>query len=195
MLPDQSQRSSRSTDMEYLDMREALESIEIIVDSREQPSSQAKKRYKAFGCPYRRQTMSYGDYTYNFRLNGKELIDQSETVYADCIIERKASLEELSSNLTHGRARFMREFTKARENGASIYLLIENSDLKSIYAGHYNTHFDKKAYFASFIAFLARYHIQPVFCPAELSGRVIYEILYRELKERLEKGLYDGFSL
>ena len=48
MLPDQSQRSSRSTDMEYLDMREALESIEIIVDSREQPSSQAEKRYKAF---------------------------------------------------------------------------------------------------------------------------------------------------
>lgn len=181
--------------MEYLDITEALESIEIIVDSREQPSEQAEKRYKAFGCPYRRQTLSYGDYTYNFRLNGKELIDPDKTVCADCIIERKASLEELSSNLTHSRDRFMREFTKARDNGASIYLLVENSDLKSIYAGHYRTHFDKNAYFASFIAFLARYHIQPIFCPAEMSGRVIYEILYRELKDRLERGLYDGFSL
>ena len=180
--------------MTHLDIAEALESIEIIVDSREQPSKQAEKRYKAFGCPYRRQAISYGDYTYNFRLNGKELIKPDETACPDCVIERKASLEELSNNLTHGRDRFIREFTRAKDNGAAIYLLVENSDLKSIYAGHYQTRFDKHAYFASFIAFLARYHIQPVFCPAELSGRVIYEILYRELKERLERGDYDYYS-
>ena len=172
MLPDQSQRSSRSTDMEYLDMREALESIEIIVDSREQPSRQAEKRYKAFGCPYRRQTMSYGDYTYNFRLNGKELIKPDETACPECVIERKASLEELSNNLTHGRDRFIREFTRAKDNGAAIYLLVENSDLKSIYAGHYQTRFDKHAYFASFIAFFS-------FIAVTRSACILFSILFK----------------
>lgn len=165
------------------------------MDSREQPSEQAEKRYKTFACPYRRQTLSYGDYTYNFRLNGKELYQADATISGDCVIERKMSLEELSSNLTHSRDRFIREFTKARDNDASIYLLIEKGDLKSIFAGHYKTKFDKHAYFSSFMAFLAKYHIQPIFCPAEMSGRVIREILYRELKARLERGVYDGFSL
>lgn len=181
--------------MEYLDIKAALESMEIIVDSREQPSEQAEKRYKAFECPYKRQTLNYGDYTYNFQLNGKELYPANHSICADCVVERKASLEELSSNLTHSRDRFIREFIRARENDASIYLLVENGDLKSIFAGHYRTKFDKHAYFSSFVAFLAKYHIQPIFCPAEMSGRVIKEILYRELKARLEKGVYDGFSL
>lgn len=179
--------------MEYLDIKACLDSMQILVDSREQPSERAERRYKSFGCPYRRQTLEYGDYTYNFRIGDRELFPDNISVNGDCVIERKASLEELSGNLTHGRDRFNREFQKALDAEASIYLLIEDATIQKMYAGHYKTKFDKNAYFASFMAFLARYHIQPIFCPAEMSGRVIYEILYRELKERLERGVYDGF--
>ena len=181
--------------MEYLDIKACLDSIQILVDSREQPSERAERRYKSFGCPYRRQTLEYGDYTYNFRLNGKELFPEDISIGGDCVIERKASLEELSGNLSHGRERFNREFQKALDAEASVYLLVEDASLQKLYAGHYKTKFRKEAYFASFMAFLAKYHIQPIFCPAEMSGRVIYEILYRELKARLERGVYDGFSL
>jgi hypothetical protein len=34
------------------------------------------------------------------------------------------------------------------------------------------------------------YQIKPIFIHKELSGQMIYEILYRELKERLESGMY-----
>ena len=33
-----------------------------------------------------------------------------------------------------------------------------------------------------------------VFCKEETSGRLIKEILYRDLKERLERGEFDGYK-
>jgi hypothetical protein len=34
------------------------------------------------------------------------------------------------------------------------------------------------------------YNIKPIFVHKEISGQMIYEILYRELKTRLESGEY-----
>lgn len=179
--------------MEYLDMRTCLESMQVLVDSREQPGERADRRYRSFGCPWRRQTLNYGDYTYTFTLNGRSLFPEDVAIGGDCVIERKASLEELSGNFTKERDRFAREFQRARDANAKVYLLVENSELRHIYAGHYDTRFGKEAYFASLLTFMARYDITPIFCPADMSGVVIGEILRRELKERLEKGKYDEF--
>ena len=179
--------------MEYLNIQSCLDSMQVLVDTRKQASKRAHDRYSLFGCPFRRQTMAYGDYTYNFTFNGKELYPEGVTIRADCIIERKSGLEELSQNLTHDRERFFRELDRATAAGSQIYLLVENGNLQKLYAGHYRTKFNKSAYFASFMTLLAKYHVQPIFVPAEMSGRIIYEILYRELKNRLEKGDYDGF--
>ena len=179
--------------MEYLDIQTCLESMQIIVDTREQPSKRAYDRYSLFGCPYRRQTMEFGDYTYNFTFNSKELFPPGVKVKSECVIERKASLDELSGNFTRDRMRFIRELQKAADAEASIYLLVENANLQKIYTGHYYTRFDKKAFFSSFMSIVAKYNIKPIFCPAEMSGRVIYEVLYRELKHRLEKGDFDEY--
>lgn len=178
--------------MEYLDIKACLESMSILIDNREQPSERAERRYKTFGCPYRKQTLDYGDYTFNFVLpDGRELYSPEVSVKPSVVIERKMSLEELSGNLAQNRKRFEKEFQKAADNKASVYLLVEDSTWKDIYAGHYKTRFRKESYIASLTAFQARYHLQIIFCPHELSGRLIKEILYRELKERLEGGVYD----
>ena len=39
-------------------------------------------------------------------------------------------------------------------------------------------------------AWLVRYNANLIFCKEETSGRLIREILYRDLKERLENGEY-----
>jgi hypothetical protein len=44
---------------------------------------------------------------------------------------------------------------------------------------------------ASLMAWTVRYNLRPIFCKAETSGALIKEILYRDMKERLERGELD----
>ena len=177
--------------MEKLQIDACLKSMVILVDTREQPSDRAKKRYSAFPCPYRRQTLDYGDYTYSFTLpDGSELHPDGVRAKGSAIIERKMGLEELSSCLTHERKRFEAEFERATENNAAIYLLVENATWENLINGRYGTKFNAKSYFSSITAFIARYELKPIFCKSETSGKLIHQILYRELKERLENGYY-----
>lgn len=177
--------------MERLDIESCLQSMTILVDTREQPSDRAKRRYESFPCPYRRQTLDYGDYTYNFILpDGSELFPPDKRAEGPAIIERKMDLNELSTCFTHERKRFTAEFERARERSAKIYLLVEDSNWENLINGRYKTKFKPKSFFASITAFMARYDIIPLFCKQETSGKLIYEVLYRELKERLERGEY-----
>lgn len=155
----------------------------ILVDTREQASDRAQKRYQTFNRPYRRQKLDYGDYSAAFLLNGEE-------IQIRAAVERKMNLEELSNCLTRERDRFKREFDRARADGASVYLLVENASWEALMNGHYKTRFNKNAFTASVTAWVARYDLKPIFCKQESSGRLISEILYRELRERLERGEY-----
>ena len=166
------------------EIENCLQSMVILVDTREQPSERAQKRYQAFERPYRRQKLDYGDYSAEFTLPD----GRAETVNA--AIERKMNLEELSSCLTTDRDRFRREFERARQASASVYLLVENATWENLVNGKYRTKFNKKAFLGSIMAWIARYDIKPIFCKAETSGRLIREILYREMKKRLEAGEY-----
>jgi len=160
-----------------------LESMVILVDTREQPSERARKRYQSFDCQYRRQKLEYGDYSAEFSVDGN--------IYrVPAAIERKMDLEELSSCLTHDRDRFRREFERAQADNASVYLLVEDANWENIINGRYKTKFNAKAYFGSITAWIARYNIKPIFCKKETSGKLIKQILYREIKERLERGDY-----
>ena len=169
-----------------------LESMVILTDTREKPTNRAEKRYKSFEAPYERRTLSYGDYTYNAQLpNGEWLFKDDKTVCGYAIIERKESLDELASCLTHSRDRFEREFQRAKDHGARIFLLVENATWENLLAGRYRSQFNEKAFFASLCAWLVRYDLQLVFCKEETSGKIIKELLYRDLKERIERGEFD----
>lgn len=178
--------------MNNFEIDKCLNSMQILVDTREQPSKRAEKRYAAFSCPYSRQKLDYGDYTYNFTLpDGKAFYGQNDTIYPDVCIERKMNLEELSGCFCQGRDRFEREMQRAADHGAKIYLLVENASYENLMNGKYKTKFTAAAFTASLFAWMARYDITPIFCKAESSGKVIRNILFRELKERLSKGQYD----
>ncbi len=177
--------------MELFDIESCLNSMSVLTDTREQPSDRAQKRYQTFGVPFRRQTLNYGDYTFNFVMpDGKEYYQEGVTISPDVMIERKKDLEELSQCFCQSRDRFRREFERAAEAGASIYLIIEDSSWEKLLTGKYNTKFNCKAFTASLVAWMIRYNIKPIFCKHEVTGRLIKEILYRELKDRLERGVY-----
>lgn len=177
--------------MTRFEIEDCLKSMEILVDTREQPSQRATDRYNAFGCPWRRQTLMFGDYTYNFTMpDGRKLHSDNVTVAGDAVVERKMSLTELSGCFCHSRQRFKTEFEKAIDKGSSVYLLVEDASWEKLMTGKYNTRFRPEAFLASMLAWSIRYNIKPIFCRKESSGRIIKEILYRELKERLERGVY-----
>lgn len=175
--------------MDIFEQKEVLKSFCIIVDSREQNTARARRRYEAFGVPYSRGTLSYGDYTYNATLpDGSHILDADKTAEPLCSVERKMSLDELAQCFTRGRKRFQAEFERAKAHGCRITLLVENSSWENLYNGRYRTRFNSAAFAASVHAWANRYGMNLIFCKEETSGKLIRDILYRDLKERLERG-------
>ena len=163
--------------MDHFEVKHQLNELVVLADTREQATKRAERRLQQIGLPIERVALSFGDYS--IKCPALDLRDK-------VAIERKMSLEELSACFFQERARFEREFRRAKTAGAKLYLLIEDSNLDRIYAGHYRTKATPQSFVASLFAWLARYDCQVIFCASGNSGKVIHDILYREMKERLE---------
>ena len=173
-------------------VEQILASMIILHDTREQDTERARKRYQRFGMPVESAILDYGDYAYNARLpDGTWLYDTRKRIYPCCIIERKMSLDELEMCLTRGRKRFSAEFERAKAAGARIILLVENASWENLNAGRYRSGMLPQAFRASLTAFMVRYDLQLIFCKEETSPILIRELLYRDLKNRLETGTLE----
>lgn len=177
--------------MDHFEVAEALGSFRIVVDTREQETPKAVERYLTFGVPYERATLNYGDYCGLIDLNGSPIHDTTKAIKARCVVERKMNLDELAMCFTRGRDRFRREMERATANGATVFLLVEGGSYEAILNHRYRSRFNPTAFMASLVAWTVRYNLRPVFCKAETSGALIKEILYRDMKERLERGELD----
>jgi ERCC4-type nuclease len=170
------------------DENKIIESFSIIVDTREQATRRSEQRYKSMGVDITRAVLDFGDYTYNLTLPDGPLHDITERIKPKCVVERKQNLDELAMCFTRSRDRFQREFERAAEAGARIYLLTENASFDMILSGQYRSRFQPQAFIASILSWSHRYDMVPIFCDMKSSGRLIREILFRDMKERLEKG-------
>lgn len=177
--------------MEPHDIDNCIESMTIYVDSREHPGEEYDRRCETFGVPYERKHLNYGDYTYSFTKPDGNVAFSEEPISGDAVIERKMSLDELSGNLCQEHDRFVREMERAKEHNASIYLIVENGTWEKIINHRYKTRFNNKAYLRRLLGLVVRYGVKVVFIQKELSGRMIREILEKELRVRLERGDYD----
>lgn len=164
--------------MHPVEVKSALESMVCLVDTREQGTPRLRARLKEIGCPWERKKLNFGDYSVKC-----DAIDLSETI----AVERKMDLDELCNCYCKERKRFEREFERAKQAGAKVYLLIEDGSWEDAYSGKYRSCMKPVALVASIQAWLARYNCQIIFCQQQTTGRLIHDILYRELKEALEK--------
>ena len=168
--------------MHPFEVEEALKTLTILIDTREQPTTKFKERIASMGVPTERRKLNFGDYSAAVTLpDGAEYSLQN----AVCV-ERKMDLDELCSCYCQERKRFQKEFDRAKESGAKMYLLIENATWEKVYRGNYRSMMKPAALLGSLTAYLARYNCTLIFCAPETSGRLIKDILYRETKERLE---------
>lgn len=160
----------------------ALDTLTVIVDTREQDTPLFRKRMRQVGYPIRRKKLNFGDYSCSVMADGAE-VDLS----ASFAIERKMSLDELAQCYTRGRKRFEREFERAKQSGAKLYLLVEGATWEGAYNGLYRTQMHPHSLIASMTAWLARYDCQILMCKAETTPSLIHDICYREAKEHLER--------
>lgn len=153
-----------------------------MVDTREQNTPALHKRLAALGFPWERRKLDFGDYSAKItRPDGAEA-----DLSARISIERKMNLDELCSCFTAGRKRFEREFERAKESGAKLYLLVERADWEKVFSGAYRSRMNPDALSASLLAWSARYNLIPLFCKPETTGRMIGKILRYETKVLLE---------
>ena len=168
--------------MNNFDLEKTLSTMVCLIDTRERETKESEKRYQALGIPYRRQKLFAGDYSAAFTLQTGEEFSMEYL----CCIERKYDLTEACMCFTSERKRFIREFERAKEKGIKMYLLIENGSFEKAYNGQYRSKMHPNALIANLTAWMARYNAHIIFCKAEISGRIIKEILYREGKELLK---------
>ena len=170
------------------EIEKMLESMVILVDTREHPNRKFEKRVAGFGCSWERTKLDFGDYSCKYtELNGSE-ISLANTV----VIERKQDGNELAMCFGTQRKRFEREFKRAQEAGALIYLLVEEECWESLYTGQYGksaryrSKLNPITLTASIHAWQAMYRKNLQFCEADTTGPLIADILKYELREVLE---------
>ena len=166
------------------EIEEALKGMVVLVDTREQDTARLRVRLKDMKCEYERCKLDFGDYSAKIPIN-------DEWYTLNIAVERKMDLDELAQCYCNGRKRFEREFERAQKAGAKIYLLVENATWEDAYTGNYRSKMAPQALVASILAWLSRYRCQLIFCRQRTSGRLIYDILYREAREYLERTMLD----
>ena len=167
------------------EINKLLESIIILIDSREQKIDHIINYFNAKNIAYRVEKLEHGDFTCMIPKN-EELGIYRDMYFNNIIsIERKANLEELSSNFTRDRYRIENEFIRSK---GKLILLIENSSYEDIINGKYNTKYKPKSFIATLKSFESRYNLQTNFINKAYTGNFIYFTLYYAVRELLKNG-------
>ncbi len=165
------------------DIKRMLKQMVILVDSREKKNGHVLDYFEKNGIAYQKTKMDYGDYSFLIPASAA-----GEDIYfhRDIVVERKASLEELSGNLAQERERFEKEFLRAGNDGAKTYLMVEASGgYSDIIAHRYKTEFAPAAYMASLKTWEHRFGCNVQFTAPEFSGYFVYSTFYYFAREVL----------
>lgn len=142
----------------------------IIVDTREKSWEHIKSFFDKNGIDYTVRKLDTGDY--------------ANTDNPSVLIDRKANLQEVCSNLMKGkenRTRFVKECQRAFSDKVRFIVLIEGTNCKTIadvkgWNSKYSKHSGKWLYDEMFRLFLA-YGIEWQFCKKNETGKKILELL------------------
>ena len=136
-----------------------------------------------------------GDYTIAIQLPNKEVLNFQDNI----VIERKADLNELCSNLfdskskdEEGLTRFERELKRAYEQNIKVHLVIETTDMHSKILSSKHFRYDKaskvnpKAFYSMLHTLATRYNLSIWYTDKKDSARLIHDILYYGAREFLK---------
>lgn len=171
----------RYTDKE---LRELLKSIVIIIDTGEQIYEHISSWFDSKKIKHVRQKLDFGDYSFYLPAN-PELGILRDLYFTDEVsIERKAHLEELSSNFVGTeRIRIENEFRRHKGN---MTLLIEGAEYQDIINHNYKTEYAPASFLGTLHSFSDRYGVPFTFMKDKrYTGQYIYFTFYYFLRNYL----------
>lgn len=154
---------------------ELIKSIVILIDTREKSNTHITEWFDKKGISWKSKKLDYGDYSVMLPKNESLSIPRDLYLDHDVVVERKGSLEEISSNLTKDRDRIEKEFSLAPKNKV---LMIEDGSFDDIANGNYNTQYNKKSFMASLFTFWFRYDIPIFFMPNKESSGLFIRLFF-----------------
>lgn len=167
-------------------IEQLLKNIEIIYSTKEQENSHILQYFDSVNVKYRKASMPTCDYS-AFLPKCEELgLPFDITLEKELLIERKAHLNELANNICQERSAFQNEWIRARESGASLYLVIESGSFADIDAHRYRSQYNEKAYYNTLLSWREKYGFHVDFVTKELIGKHILRLLQLKLKHILE---------
>ncbi len=156
-----------------------LDNIVIIIDTREKKNKHILSYFDHNNIKYKSETLYSGDYSFYLPNYSHLGIDRS------VLIEKKNSLDEISTNLTSKRTQFADEFSRTK--GEHLHLVIENATFKKINNGSWRSKMTPQAMWAGLLTFSIRYNLKVWFTGVDESPKVLYNIIRYEIYEKLRR--------
>lgn len=165
--------------MKDKELKEILDTMIIIVDSREHIPSHITKTFDRYNIKWERNKVLSGDYT--AYIPKSDVIDKD--IMASISIERKMNIDEIARNLTVNRDRFKREFERKETD---VIIMIENNTYKDISTNNYKSEVKPKSLLASLHSISREFNIPFIFIDKETSPLFIQKTLYYDLRNKLK---------
>lgn len=169
------------------EIKQILDSLTIIVDTREKANSHILDYFKAKQIPFAIKGLKTGDYSCYIPKN--EELGISRDIYLNDCIERKSGIDEITGNLSKDkRSAFTNELIRASQNPFTLVCEDENG-YGNILAGNYRSEYDPKALLGTLKTFEARYNFSIVYLNPKYTGNYIYYSFYYACREYLKNGV------
>lgn len=110
------------------ELKKVLDSLTIIVDSRENANSHIIDFFKKKKIPYVVEKLPFGDYSCKLPAGSFEHQDRDIYFNNDFVLERKANIDEICSNLQKDASRLKKELAHLNMHNIEFYILLENAN-------------------------------------------------------------------
>lgn len=161
-----------------------MESIGILVDTREKSNEHITEIYDKNDVLYKVQKLDFGDYSFYIPANKKLDILDDISFENYISVERKSGINELAGNFTSGRKRF--ENIYSRHKGKMI-LMIEGDSYGDICSHNYRSQLKPMSFIGTLHSWEHRYNVPFIFIEKPYAPLYIYNTFKYWLRIYLEQ--------
>ncbi|MBY0036691.1 ERCC4 domain-containing protein [Bacillus cereus] len=170
------------------EIEKILKTLTIVIDTREKQNQHIRDYLIQKDVPVKIQKLDTGDYGCMIPKN--EELGIPRDIYLDRRIERKMSIDEITSNLQKDtQTRFENELIRSKD--IPFTLIVEDQrGYEKILKGDYKSRYNPLALLGRLNTFKAKYDFEIVYLDKKFVGNWIYYVLYYHAKHYLKTGAF-----